>query len=149
MNVNSSDFQHNNIIYIANTKEQFVGAHGLYITDHNLKETCIYLAVRHSIFATWVNDRDHFLYPKDRWQTDREFQNNCLAFTLFHTQNRITSREGTNHWIPFTEQEVNAHGLFESHFMTDFIAGRCATGAGTKYEVLSTTQGEEKKNVKK
>ena len=149
LNVNSSDFQHNNIIYIANTKEQFVGAHGLYITDLNVKEVSIYLAVRHSVPATWVNDRDQFLYPKDGWQNDNEFQNNCLAFSLFHTQNRISAPEGINHWIPFTEKEVDAKEKFESHFMTDFISGRCASGADTKYEVQSTTQGEKKRKVKK
>jgi hypothetical protein len=47
-----------------------------------------------------------------------------LAFTLFHSQNRITSNDGTNHWIPFTELEVNARSKFESNFMTDFINGK-------------------------
>ena len=76
--------------------------------------------------ADWLNDRDQFLSPRDGWQTDTEFQTNCLAFTLFHTQNRITATEGTNHWIPFTEAEVDAKERFESHFMTDFIQGRLA-----------------------
>ena len=55
---------------------------------------------------------------------DREFQTDCLAFTLFHSQNRITAQEGINHWIPFTEQEVEAPDNFSSHFMTDYIAGK-------------------------
>ena len=41
-----------------------------------------------------------------------EFQNDCLAYTLFN--NDIQSEYGTNHWIPFTEQEVNAQDRFES-----------------------------------
>ncbi len=77
--------------------------------------------------ATWLNDRDQFLYPNNGWQTDLEFQTNCLAFTLFHGQNRISSQEGTNHWIPFTEAEVDAKEHFESHFMTDFMAGKLAS----------------------
>ena len=48
----------------------------------------------------------------------------CLVFTLFHGQNRIMSRDGVNNWIPFTEKEVNAQGLFKSHFMSDFLAGK-------------------------
>ncbi len=36
-------------------------------------------------------------------------------------QNRIQSSEGVNHWIPFTEAEVNAKDNFASHFMTDYI----------------------------
>ncbi|MBQ9629976.1 MAG: hypothetical protein IJR49_00095 [Treponema sp.] len=45
-------------------------------------------------------------------------------YTLFHGQNRITCKEGTNHWIPFSEEEVGAKSLFESHFMKDFLAGK-------------------------
>ncbi|MCO4304763.1 hypothetical protein [Riemerella anatipestifer] len=96
----------------------------LNIDSTNLFITSIYFSVRHAIPATWLNDRDQFLYPNDGWQSDKEFQNDCLAFTLFHNQNRITSTEGTNHWIPFTEQEVNAQDKFDSSFMTDFIKGK-------------------------
>ncbi len=32
--------------------------------------------------------------------------------------------QGTNYWIPFTEEEVGAHDMFESHFMTDYISGK-------------------------
>ena len=90
----------------------------------NLIYGLIYFAVRHSIEHTWLNDRDQFLWPTDGWQSDTEFQTDCLAFALFHGQNRITSKEGVNHWIPFTEREVNAQERFDSHFMTDFISGK-------------------------
>jgi hypothetical protein len=50
-----------------------------------------------------------------------------LAFTLFHSQNKISSKDGTNHWIPFTEQEVNAREKFESNFMSKFINGKLKT----------------------
>lgn len=46
---------------------------------------------------------------------------NYDVFTLFHSQNRIISKEGINHWIPFSESEVNAHEKFESNFMYLFI----------------------------
>jgi hypothetical protein len=90
----------------------------------NLIEGCIYFAVRLSIPPTWLNDRDQFYFPNDNWKNDIEFQNDCLAFTLFHSQNRITVKDGVNHWIPFVETEVNAHYKFESHFMTSFINGK-------------------------
>ena len=83
----------------------------------------IYFSVRLCIPAEWHNDRDQFLYPNDNWKQDKEFQGDCLTFTLFHGQNRISSKEGENHWIPFTEEEVDAPTLFSSHFMTDFIRG--------------------------
>ena len=49
-----------------------------------------------------------------------------LAFCLFNSKNRISVEKGQNHWIPFTEAEVGAHGLFASHFMTDYMGGRLA-----------------------
>ena len=94
------------------------------ITAENLLITSIYYTVRKIIPATWLNDRDQFLYPNDGWKNDIEFQNDCLAFTLFHSQNRVSNNEGINHWIPFTEQEVNAKEKFASNFMTDFIKGK-------------------------
>lgn len=81
----------------------------------------LYPSTEAIINATWLNDRDQFLFPNDGWQTDNEFQTNCLAFTLFNSQNKISSNESANHWIPFTEQEVNAQAKFASNFMTDFI----------------------------
>ena len=119
----SPDFQNSNYVSIINN----VGKrHGIYfrVNQNNLIIASIYLSVRHCIKATWLNDRDQFLFPNDGWKTDTEFQNNCLAFALFHGQNRITSSEGTNHWIPFTENEINAKEKFASNFMTDFINGK-------------------------
>ena len=135
------DFQHCLQLYISRKKgiEHFIFFN---ITRRNLSIASIYLSVRLCIAPTWLNDRDQFLYPRDGWQSDAEFQNNCLAFTLFHTQNRITAAEGTNHWIPFTEAEVDAKDRFESHFMTDFIQGRLALdeqkdNEGSLFQALS------------
>lgn len=119
-----NDFQQNNVVFIMNDKKQMASPRGSWITDSNLTEVFIYFAVRHTIDATWLNNRDQFLYPNDGWQKDKEFQNDCLAYTLFHGQNNIKSYEGTNHWLPFTAQDVGAKGQFESTFMTDFIAGK-------------------------
>ncbi|MDR1197704.1 MAG: hypothetical protein LBK94_01655 [Prevotellaceae bacterium] len=119
----SPDFQHCSQLYIS--KQIGIEHFNFYsINKNNLIPACMYLSVRHCIEADWLNDRDQFLYPNDGWQSDTEFQNDCLAYTLFHGQNRISSKEGTNHWLPFTEQEVNARDRFDSRFMTDFIAGK-------------------------
>ena len=93
-----------------------------------------YFAVRLSIEADWLNDRDQFLYPNNDWQTDTEFQADCLIYTLFHGQNRISSEHGINHWIPFAEEEVDAKEIFESHFMSDFIHGRTKKTIRTEEE---------------
>ena len=137
-----NDFSNTNYIFIINNKEQLPHPRGSWVTDKNLIEISIYFSVRHCIPATWLNDRDQFLYPINGWQTDTDFQTNCLAYTLFHGQNRISSAEGANHWIPFTEQEVNAPARFTSHFMTDFIVGKLHTQT-LKEQNLFTLSGQE------
>jgi hypothetical protein len=117
-----NDFLNQNIIRIMRTKEELATPRGSYITQGNLIEASIYFAVRKVIPADWLNDRDQFLYPNNGWETDLEFQNDCLAYTLFN--NNISSKYGINHWIPFIEWDVGAHDKFDSHFMTDFIAGK-------------------------
>lgn len=126
---NGPDFQNNNYclissVYKKNTNGTPNNATKYSITKNNLIEISIYFSVRHSIETTWLNDRDQYLYPNDGWEMDKEFQNDCLTYTLFHKQNRITSKENINHWIPFTEYEVNAREKFESNFMTDFLKGK-------------------------
>jgi len=119
------DFQNNNYLFITTN----VGTRHVFyvpITQKNLIAVSIYFAVRKAIPATWLNDRDQFLYPNEGWKTDLEFQNDCLACTLFHQSNNISSKEGTNHWIPFTEYVVGASEKFKSNFMTDFINGKQA-----------------------
>ena len=123
LNTTSNDFQNKNRIRIASIIPKGGNLHK-YITGENLLQIAIYFSVRHSIKATWLNDRDQFLYPNDGWASDTEFQNDCLAFTLFHGQNRISCAQGVNHWIPFSEAEVGAQDAFKSHFMHDFIRGK-------------------------
>ncbi|EFV1645605.1 hypothetical protein HRN94_000322 [Campylobacter upsaliensis] len=117
-----SDFQHNNFIRITNPNQH--PNRWTFITPNNLIPTSIYLSVRHCIKATWINDRDQFLVPNKKWEKDEEFQNDCLIFMLFHGSNRITSKVGINHFIPFAELELNAAEAFESHFMLEFIQGK-------------------------
>ena len=124
------DFQNQKYIVFLNNKGTRCVPYAA-INQDNLISICIYFSVRHAIEASWLNDRDQFLYPNDKWQDDGEFQNDCLAFTLFHGQNRISSinRGGgvtnfENHFIPFTENEVNAKETFKSDFMTKFINGK-------------------------
>ena len=119
-----SDFQHNNFIYITSPSQHT--NRWTYILGKNLYTSCIYFSARHCADATWLNDRDQFLYPNDGWLYDKDFHSDCLAYTLFHGGNRVTYEAGINHWIPFTEKQVNAPDNFKSHFMSDFIAGKCA-----------------------
>ncbi len=124
LSAKGNDFQNVNFIFIINEKSQLPHPRGTWITDKNLIEVSIYVTVRHIIPATWLNDRDQYVFPNDNWKTDLEFQNDCLTFTLFDNSNNIQSQFGVNHWIPFTEIEVNAQEKFASNFMTDFIKGK-------------------------
>ena len=126
-----SDFQNNGGVFVTlkPSDNDLKQVKGNWITPNNIVEFAVYFAVRLCIEADWLNDRDQFLFPNDRWKDDTEFQGDCLVFTLFHGQNRISSRDGVNHWIPFTEVEVDAKERFASHFMSDMLSqiknGKC------------------------
>ena len=121
-----NDFQNTNLVYFINDRNQLSTPRGWWMTPPNLIPMCIFVAVRHSVKATWLNDRDTFLYPNDGWQNDFGFQSDCLVYTLFSDFNAIKCKYGVNHWIPFTEEEVGAKDCFASHFMSDWLAGRGA-----------------------
>lgn len=137
----ANDFQQQNLTFITKPYKKVIASnHNFQITENNLIQSAIYLAVRHAIPATWLNDRDQFLYPTSRpindtdnlleaqqeflYESDAEFKNNCLIYTLFHTQNHISSNDGTNHWIPFTEDAVGCASAFDSNFMSRFLVAR-------------------------
>lgn len=124
MSAKGCDFQNQNYIFIINNKSQLPHPRGTQITDKNLKEIAIYLAVRHSVQKNWLNDRDQFTEPYQTWQADVEFQNDCLAYSLFSTSNNIQSAQGANLWQPFTEKELGINNELPSHFMTDYIYGK-------------------------
>ncbi|EPR9469049.1 hypothetical protein ACU9ZQ_000824 [Campylobacter upsaliensis] len=121
-----NDFQHQNGVFIENIERQRAKSGGVHIiiTPYNLMQISISYSVRHCIKATWINDRDQFLAPNKKWEKDTEFHSDCLIFMLFHGQNKITCKEGINHFIPFSEKELNAAEALESHFMLEFIQGK-------------------------
>ena len=90
--------------------------------------------------ADWLNDRDQFLAPNDGWKKDNIFQSDCLVFTLFHGQNRISSKDGPNHWIPFTAADVGASDNFKSTFMSDYLAGKIALPDGMDDDLFSAAK---------
>lgn len=42
---------------------------------------------------------------------------------LFHSKNRITTAQGINHFIPFSENEVDPKERYSSHALLDFLKG--------------------------
>ncbi len=123
MSSTGNDFQNQNAVFIEDiAKKKKAGGRHTTITNCNLIPVAVYFAVRKCIKATWLNDRDQFLYPNENWLQDSDFQNDCLTYSLF--SNNIQSKYGVNHWIPFMEKEVNARTKFESNFMTQFMSGK-------------------------
>ena len=84
------------------------------------------------VSPTWLNDRDQFLIPEG--ELSEEFKLDCLAWMLFNGSNLTASANGlewngktwsiVNHFIPFTEEEVDAPDRFESDFMVRYLAGK-------------------------
>ena len=124
MSAKGCDFQNQDYNFIINDKSQLPHPRGTQVTDKNLKEIAVYLAVRHSVKKNWLNDRDQFTEPFSTWAEDTEFQNDCLAYTLFCISNNIQSEYGVNYWQPFTEEELGINNELSNHFMTDYISGR-------------------------
>ena len=131
-----TDVQNSNGVFITSNLSDNDFKKKLYtpITANNLIQTNIYCVIRHVIEPTWLNDRDQFLYPKDEWEADKEFQLDCLVYGLFMDANNVKSEHGINHWIPFTEDEVGSKKAFASDFMAkflrDFKAGKISVSAG-------------------
>lgn len=108
------------------------GGNGFYITPQNLWQAATVFSVRRLIKPTWLNDRDQFLQPTGML-TD-EFKNDCLVWMLFNGSNLSASANDlewndkkwsiVNHFIPFTESEVNSPDRFESDFMVQYLADK-------------------------
>lgn len=139
-----NDFQNQKLVYFMNRKDQMPTPRGWWITPNNLIPICIFVAVRHCLEATWLNDRDQFLFPNDEWKEDIEFQTDCLIYALLSNANNIQSAEGINHWIPFTESEVNARDTFQSHFMSDLLSGKTTASIGNNSDLFSQEQSTPK-----
>ena len=123
------DFQNNQGVWFCINQTRGGGSH-FRVTEENLVETAVYFAVRHCVKHTWINHNDQFLYPAEKWQSDFDFQNNCLVYALMADKNRISVQDAScekppvNHWIPFTEKEVCAKEKFQSGFMSGFLKGK-------------------------
>lgn len=107
----------------------YCSAGGLFVTPDNLWKVAVIFTVRRLVKSTWVNNRDQFMQPTSELSED--FKSDCLIWMLFNTANSTAGADNieynnkkwsiTNHFIPFTEDDVNANGRFESDFMSSYI----------------------------
>ena len=124
------DIQHANLTALLSSG--YCSAGGFFVTDKNLWQAAIVFSVRRLIKPTWLNDRDQFLQPTQ--PLTEEFKNDCLIWMLFNGSNLTASANDldwngkkwsiVNHFIPFTEAEVNAPDRFESYFMVQYLKGK-------------------------
>ncbi len=105
-------------------------AGSIFVTRKNLWQIAVLFAVRGLVKPNWINDRDQFLAPLV--PLSEEFKNDCLVWMLFNGGNLTASADNlewnyktwsiVNHFIPYTESEVDAVGRFESDFMVRYMA---------------------------
>ncbi|MEQ1600052.1 MAG: hypothetical protein ABL880_11885 [Methylotenera sp.] len=118
---------------------------GFFVTEENVEKAAIIFSVRRLIKPTWLNDRDQFLQPTE--PLSDEFKTDCLMWMLFNGSNLTASANNlewnnqtwsiVNHFIPFTEAEVNAPARFESDFMVQYLA---VIASNAKQSMLHKTE---------
>ncbi len=127
------DFSHQNGVYFVSTKPTRPVA----LSFANLEKALIYLALRHCIKCTWINDRDQLLHPTKivkttddtglyanesgesciheyEYQKDTNFIANCVAFALFHRQNHAD-------WCLFKDSELGLHSSGRDLSVYNFV----------------------------
>ncbi|OYU11354.1 MAG: hypothetical protein CFE38_12890 [Comamonadaceae bacterium PBBC1] len=117
----------------------FSSAGAFFVTSENLWKSCVVFTVRLLVKHSWINHNDQFLQPSE--PLSDEFKNDCLLWTLFHGKNLTASADDlewngqkwsiVNHFIPYTEAEVDAPDRFESDFMVQYLADKTLSAEAT------------------
>ena len=114
--------------------------HGTFINEGNLWQCAVMFAMEKVVSPSWLNDRDQFLMPEV--DLSDGFKLDCLIYMLFNNSNLTASADGlewngktwsiVNHFIPFTEEEVDAPGRFESDFMVRYLRDKLVATKDTE-----------------
>lgn len=125
---NSNDMQHAEQM-TSLYSSVFGSAHGLYVNKENFEKVAMTFVARRIERPTWLNDRDQFYQPT--CEVSQDFIADCVVWMVFNRCNKTASADDlewegkkwklTNHFIPFTEEEVGASEKFESYFLSDWI----------------------------
>jgi hypothetical protein len=136
----SNDIQHANKTWLFSWVYRSGHDWTFYVTPENLRQAAIVFSVRRLIKPTWINDRDQFLQPN--CELPDEFKHDCLVWMLFNWSNLTASandlerndrkRSIVNHFIPYTEAEVDSPERFESDFMVQYMASLPVIASETK-----------------
>jgi hypothetical protein len=135
---NSNDLQNSGTL-TALFSSVYSAGNGFHVTPENFENVTVVFAVRRLIKPTWLNDRDQFLQPTEPL-TD-EFKTDCLLWMLFNGSNLTASANDlewngqkwsiVNHFIPYTEADVDAPDRFESDFMVQYLADKTLSAEAT------------------
>ena len=144
---NGNDFQHNDIVYLLNRRDQMANPRGLWVTPDNLLACSVYLAIRRIVEHTWLNHNDQYLAPNISWSGDLEFQVDCLIWSVFNCD--IREEHNICHWIPYSEEEVHSPSPFNSRFMYDFIHGKISRSVSleTTGDMFAQQEAQEAANT--
>ena len=117
----------------------FCSAGAFFVTTNNFWQAAIVFSVRRLVKPTWLNDRDQFLQPNVPL-TD-EFKTDCVLWMLFNGSNLSASANDlewngkkwsiVNHFIPYTEEEIDAPDRFESDFMVQYLVDKTLSAEAT------------------
>lgn len=151
----SNDFQNANLYTLLLSSAQGIGHKGaIYVNSKNLWQSAVIYSVRRIIKPTWLNDRDQFLQPTE--PLTYEFKTDCLIWMLFNGSNLTASANNlewngkqwsiVNHFIPYTEAEVNAPDRFESDFMVRYLASLNPSKGGTSDSVKKESRSNLSEN---
>ena len=130
MSTGHNDMQNINYVFIVSSGAS--RGHGMFVKAENLANAAALFSVQKLVKPTWINDRDQFLQPTV--ELPQDFKDDCLVWMLFNGSNLTASANGlewngrtwsiVNHFIPFSEDEVDAPERFESDFMVRQLAVR-------------------------
>ncbi len=82
-----NDFQNQN--FTALVSAPYVSAGAFSVTPDNFEKSMVIHAVRRIPKATWINDRNQFLQPKQK--LSQEFINDCVLYSLFSNSNATSA----------------------------------------------------------
>jgi len=115
-----NDFQQQRITYLLSGPSASAG--GLSITSKNFEKAMVIHSVRLIPKATWINDRDQFLKPKQN--LSQEFINDCAVWSLFCNSNQTAAIKDVvyeketyqiiNHFFPFLLSELKTWKITDS-----------------------------------
>jgi len=101
-----------------------VSAGALSVTADNFEKSMVIHAVRRIPKATWINDRDQFLQPKQ--ELSEEFVNDCTIWNVFSNSNQTASMKDVeyekeiyqikNNFFPFLIAELKNWEITDSDF---------------------------------